>query len=117
MLKRQYLSKSKGYSATVFLGVLFVKICCLFSDFGFSNYFTPGKKLATWCGSPPYAAPELFEGREYDAPKVDIWVSRAIDDLWFSMIGVAHVVCLGCHINMWVEVFEIHSSDVPRLLI
>ncbi|XP_067679924.1 serine/threonine-protein kinase SIK3-like [Haliotis asinina] len=43
------------------------------ADFGFSNYFSPGTKLKTWCGSPPYAAPELFEGREYDAPKVDVW--------------------------------------------
>lgn len=44
------------------------------SDFGFSNHFQPGSTLRTWCGSPPYAAPELFEGKEYDAPKVDIWV-------------------------------------------
>lgn len=44
------------------------------ADFGFSNYFVPGQLLSTWCGSPPYAAPELFEGEQYDGPKADIWV-------------------------------------------
>lgn len=48
------------------------------SDFGFSNMFSRGQLLKTWCGSPPYAAPELFEGKEYDGPKVDIWVSRLL---------------------------------------
>eukprot|EP00092_Neocalanus_flemingeri_P021749 GFUD01023592.1.p1 GENE.GFUD01023592.1~~GFUD01023592.1.p1 ORF type:complete len:873 (-),score=186.01 GFUD01023592.1:159-2777(-) len=43
------------------------------ADFGFSNYFSPGAALATWCGSPPYAAPELFEGKPYDGQKADIW--------------------------------------------
>ncbi|XP_062499317.1 serine/threonine-protein kinase SIK2-like isoform X2 [Corticium candelabrum] len=43
------------------------------ADFGFSNYFDVNGHLKTWCGSPPYAAPELFEGREYVGPEVDIW--------------------------------------------
>ncbi|XP_055051312.2 serine/threonine-protein kinase SIK3 homolog isoform X1 [Misgurnus anguillicaudatus] len=43
------------------------------ADFGFSNLFSREQLLKTWCGSPPYAAPELFEGKEYDGPKVDIW--------------------------------------------
>ncbi|XP_002157840.2 serine/threonine-protein kinase SIK3 isoform X1 [Hydra vulgaris] len=43
------------------------------ADFGFSNMFEVGGKLKTWCGSPPYAAPELFEGKEYYGPATDIW--------------------------------------------
>jgi len=43
------------------------------ADFGFSNYAKENQLLCTWCGSPPYAAPEIFEGKEYDGPAIDIW--------------------------------------------
>ncbi|CAG9583202.1 unnamed protein product [Danaus chrysippus] len=43
------------------------------ADFGFSNYYATGELLATWCGSPPYAAPEVFEGKRYTGPEIDIW--------------------------------------------
>ncbi|KAI6228944.1 Non-specific serine/threonine protein kinase [Aphelenchoides fujianensis] len=43
------------------------------ADFGFSNQFSAGNKLDTFCGSPPYAAPELFQGKKYDGPEVDVW--------------------------------------------
>ena len=47
-------------------------------DFGFGNFFQSGKNLNTWCGSPPYAAPEVFEGKLYEGPQLDIWVSYAM---------------------------------------
>lgn len=47
--------------------------CLQLADFGFSNTFLPNAYLKTWCGSPPYAAPEVFLGLEYDGPKSDIW--------------------------------------------
>ena len=49
-------------------------VMCARADFGFSNTFDPTAPMRTWCGSPPYAAPELFEGKQYDAPRVDVWV-------------------------------------------
>ena len=40
---------------------------------GFSNFYEAGKPLDTFCGSPPYAAPELFQGKKYEGPEVDVW--------------------------------------------
>ncbi|XP_063691162.1 MAP/microtubule affinity-regulating kinase 3-like isoform X3 [Bolinopsis microptera] len=42
-------------------------------DFGLSNHHEVGELLSTHCGSPEYAAPELFvAGRQYGA-EVDVW--------------------------------------------
>ncbi|VDN27470.1 unnamed protein product [Dibothriocephalus latus] len=43
------------------------------ADFGFSNFFHADQLLTTHCGSPQYAAPELFKGEPYDGPLVDVW--------------------------------------------
>ncbi|XP_022088907.1 uncharacterized protein LOC110978304 isoform X2 [Acanthaster planci] len=42
-------------------------------DFGLSNTFSPDCLLKTHCGSPEYAAPELFITDQEYGPEVDIW--------------------------------------------
>lgn len=43
-------------------------------DFGFSTHIRHFEEpLKTFCGSPPYAAPELFRDDSYVGPLVDVW--------------------------------------------
>jgi len=50
------------------------------ADFGFSNFFSRNDTLDTFCGSPPYAAPEVFEGKRYAGPEIDIWVFEYLNN-------------------------------------
>ena len=43
-------------------------------DFGFACHLNSmDQHLTTFCGSPPYAAPELFQDDDYVGPSVDVW--------------------------------------------
>ena len=44
-----------------------------YTDFGLSNTFSKGEFLNTKCGSPEYAAPELFQKDRKYGTEVDIW--------------------------------------------
>ncbi|KAM3185641.1 hypothetical protein ACTXT7_005938 [Hymenolepis weldensis] len=55
-------------------------------DFGFSKSIDdPDQQLTTFCGSPPYAAPELFNSSSYLGPPVDMWAMGVL--LYYMLVG------------------------------
>nr|XP_054600636.1 serine/threonine-protein kinase NIM1 [Nothobranchius furzeri] len=67
--------------------VLFTSSGCVkVADFGFSTQVTNrSSALDTFCGSPPYAAPELFRDESYLGPPVDVWAMGVL--LFFMVTG------------------------------
>jgi len=70
---RQHLSARKYTESYRIVSSIVQLFCAYVPDFGLSNIYKADEPLRTRCGSPEYAAPELYVvGRTY-GPEIDIW--------------------------------------------
>ena len=53
------------------------------ADWDLADFWSPSTYLYKFCGSPQYAAPEIFKGIPYSGPEIDVW---SVGVLLFALV-------------------------------